>query len=310
MSFEHFMPHSPHEQPDCNPHQLQTFEGVRSCLQSKDVQDLLDNDIDIPELSLDIPRYKYLDRASLKQKLPLACLYLVLAAGFMSVPRFSAYEFLYVPCFLTGLGFFGSALYVLIITTTKKQLKGHPELFMPIFIIFLVSLPVLLSLFSLLITPGHNEDYFQVGMTCSEQKDYSCALSNFDQEILRQPDNSEVYFERGNVYRQTKDYEKAIKDYSEAIRLNPHYTESYYLRGWTYDEVGNYSLALNDLNEAISLDAQKAYFYNERGFAYLKTQKLTEATSDFSKALVLAQNEDVKEEATKYLETIKTLQQK
>lgn len=303
MSLEHFMPHSPHEQPDCNPHQLQTFEGVRSCLQSKDVQDLLDNGMDIPELSLDIPRYKYLDRASLKQKLPLVCLYLVLAVGFMSVLRFSSYEFLYAPCFLTGLGFLGSALYILIITTTKKQIKGHSELFMPI--CFLV-----ISLPTLLVTPDHNEDYFQVGMTCSEQKDYSCALSNFDQEILRQPDNSEVYFERGNVYRQTKDYEKAIKDYGEAIRLNPHYTESYYLRGWTYDEVGNYSLALNDLNEAISLDAQKAYFYNERGFAYLKTQKLTEATADFSKALALAQNEDVKEEATKYLETIKTLQQK
>lgn len=72
------------------------------------------------------------------------------------------------------------------------------------------------------------------GLTCGSLKNYSEAISDFNQAIKLNPNFAEAYRNRGTFYAIFKDYPEAISDITQAIKLNPNVIGAYYLRGLAY----------------------------------------------------------------------------
>lgn len=96
------------------------------------------------------------------------------------------------------------------------------------------------------------EDYFELGITAFDQKDYEKAIANFTQAIRLNPRHANSYYNRALSYYYIDEFEKAIDDYTKSIQIEPS-AEAYNNRGIAYEENGNFRLAADDYRMALRL---------------------------------------------------------
>jgi tetratricopeptide (TPR) repeat protein len=80
-------------------------------------------------------------------------------------------------------------------------------------------------------------DYFNNGNEKAKLKDYSGAIADYSQAIMKKPGYSEAYYKRGLSNMEMKHNGKAILDFNKAIELKPDYAEAYMYRGITKIEI-------------------------------------------------------------------------
>lgn len=148
-----------------------------------------------------------------------------------------------------------------------------------------------------------------------EQKQYSQALTLYDQCLMDHPNDGVMYYNRGKTWYELGHIDKALFDFEAATKLSPAFVQSYYalsehyltkrdeanalkwmnllltrypdlanaynLRGWIYFNFKKNQLAFNDFDHAIMLDSLNASAYNNRGSARYQLQDIESAsTSD------------------------------
>lgn len=141
-----------------------------------------------------------------------------------------------------------------------------------------------------------------------QQKQYSQALTLYDQCLMDHPDDGVMYYNRGKAWYELGHIDKALLDFEAAIKLTPSFVQSYYalsehylykrdetnavkwvnellarypnsataynLRGWIYFNFDRTALAFADFDKTISLDSLNASAYNNRGSARYKLQDI------------------------------------
>lgn len=92
---------------------------------------------------------------------------------------------------------------------------------------------------------------------------------------------------RGNEFYFVKNYSQALTAYDEALRLNPQFAEAYNNRGIVKYELNQYTAAIEDYSTAIRLKSNFADALNNRGNAYAALKQFNEAAQDLQAALKL-----------------------
>ncbi|MEH6597333.1 MAG: sulfotransferase [Colwellia polaris] len=73
----------------------------------------------------------------------------------------------------------------------------------------------------LLINPGHIEGIYCLAVCQRKQKNYSQAMENLDQILLKIPDHGRAHQEQGYIHKALGDTSKAITALEKAVSLNP-----------------------------------------------------------------------------------------
>lgn len=162
--------------------------------------------------------------------------------------------------------------------------------------------------------------YAQAPSSCTqalyfyEQKQYSQALTLYDQCLMDHPNDGVMYYNRGKTWYELGYIDKALTDFESATKLTPSFVQSYYalsehfltkkdeanalkwmnlllsrypdlanaynLRGWIYFNFKKNQLAFNDFDQAIILDSLNASAYNNRGSARYQLQDIESASTN------------------------------
>lgn len=176
------------------------------------------------------------------------------------------------------------------------------------------------SLWLLLITIVPNNAHAQAPSSCTQAlyfyqlKQYSQALTLYDQCLMDHPADGIMYYNRGKAWYELGYIDKALLDFETAIRLTPAFEHSYYalsehylakhdeanavkwvnelllrypnltnaynLRGWIYFNFNQMQLAFADFDNAIKLDSLNASAYNNRGSSRYKLQNIEAASTN------------------------------
>lgn len=97
-------------------------------------------------------------------------------------------------------------------------------------------------------------DYFILGNTYHEQKEYDKAIEAYQKAIILNPNDDAAYNNIGNVYSQKGEYDKAIKAYQKSIELNPNDNVVYTNMGIAYGRKEEYDKAIDVYKKAIELN--------------------------------------------------------
>ena len=111
--------------------------------------------------------------------------------------------------------------------------------------------------------------FYDSGNSKYSLKDYTGAITDYNQAINLKPDFAEAHNSRGNCKYYLKDYQGAIADYNQAINLNPNNADAYYNnRGNSKRQLGDYQGAIIDYDQAINLNPNNADAYYNRGLSH------------------------------------------
>ena len=92
-------------------------------------------------------------------------------------------------------------------------------------------------------------------------------------------------FDAGMQSFQAKNYSDAVTHFDEAIGTDANLSKAYYWRARTFFELGQNNLALEDLNTALTQEPQNAVYYLWRGKTFIKMGQKDLAIRDFERAV-------------------------
>jgi len=138
------------------------------------------------------------------------------------------------------------------------------------------------------------EKYFSEAYIKSNSDDHKGAIVFYSKAINSGCDNtnlSTAYYNRGFSKNELRNFSEAISDFNEAIEINPQYSQAYLNRGYSKHHLGDYYGAISDFNKAIEINPYNGLTYSNRGISKGIGFKDDEgACDDFKKAALLGDN--------------------
>jgi len=168
---------------------------------------------------------------------------------------------------------------------------------------------------------GAAEEFaYRVGSTHERLKDWTTAMSVFDDAVQAHPSSARMVRERGSChamlgdsakarvdlekavelsprdavsynslgyyrYALFGDHSKAVAQYDKAIKQDPNYGYAFSNRGWSLYKLGDEGKAVKNLDLAIRKNKGNAYAYRSLGIIDLEAGRKEEACANFRKAL-------------------------
>lgn len=132
------------------------------------------------------------------------------------------------------------------------------------------------------------------------------ALSDYTQAVQADVSFVPAYEARAAVYLERNELTQARNDCDRAIKLKPQSNVAYNLRGLINHQQGRYQAAISDFSQAIRLNPNDPVPYYNRAFAYAKNNQPGYARSDFEKVTTLSQDQDMIENAQRFIAQIRT----
>lgn len=106
--------------------------------------------------------------------------------------------------------------------------------------------------------------------------------------VLSAQSTAKQWFTKGLELKNKRDYSGALTAFQNAISKKANYKNANYEAGWCCNELENYELAIDFLKKYNpSSRSGKKNKYNELGFSCYKLQKATEAIAEYNKTLAL-----------------------
>ena len=121
-------------------------------------------------------------------------------------------------------------------------------------------------------------------------KNYSQALTAYDEAIRLNPKLAEAYNNRGIVKYEIKQFAAALEDYSTAIRLKSNFADALNNRGNAYAALGQFKDSAQDLQAALKLNPNSAVGHNNLGNVYYSMKNYDAAIGEYSQAIQLNPN--------------------
>lgn len=149
--------------------------------------------------------------------------------------------------------------------------------FYSIFIILLLSLAL----------SGYGQtaqEYFDRGLSKSNNKDYSGAITDYNKAIQINPKHAKAYLNRGILkFMLQEDYTGGKADINKSIEIDPNNSLAYYMRGNMKYALKDYSGAIADLDIAEECNNENDAIFYLRGEAKRESKDYNGAIADYSK---------------------------
>lgn len=133
-------------------------------------------------------------------------------------------------------------------------------------------------------------DWYNQGVTSSEQEQYNKAVKELSRSISLNPDYAEAWCERGWAFFETKKYDPALTDFEKAIAIKNTCSEAYHGRGEVWYAKEEYTKAVADYTKVIELQPYDSLGYNNRGYAWRALKEYDKAIEDFTISIGLDPN--------------------
>lgn len=147
-------------------------------------------------------------------------------------------------------------------------------------------------------------DYFSIGNSCYEKRDYQGAITNYNQALQLNPNFAEAYCWRGAAHYAIGDKISAISDFNQGLWINPNNAIAYSNRGVVHSDIGDKQKAIDDFNQAIEFNPNYARAYYDRAVICSGIRDRLKQVKDFEKAADLFQQQGDQENYQKALEKI------
>lgn len=122
-------------------------------------------------------------------------------------------------------------------------------------------------------------DLYKKGKKFYDKKEYSNAITPFDEVLKQDQTNLMTLFYRGVSHYYLKNYEQSVADLDKAIEMYPIRADFYYFRALARKEMKDIGMAYSDLSNAIAFDDKNAAYYYERANIGLMLGEANAATA-------------------------------
>lgn len=135
------------------------------------------------------------------------------------------------------------------------------------------------------------ETYNNIAACYGNNSDYQKALEYYQKSIDSGKELSQVYHNIGVENKIKNKYDIAIENYTKALKINPNDANSYYNRANIYYVLGDYETAIKDYSKAIDIGPDNPGFYNNRAISESEKNNIYESSiKDYTKAIELRPN--------------------
>jgi tetratricopeptide (TPR) repeat protein len=131
------------------------------------------------------------------------------------------------------------------------------------------------------------EDWFQKGLSLSQERRYEEAIEAFSKALEVRPDHADAFNNRGAVWYYKKDYAKAIEDYTRAIEFRPESADFYNNRGAAWLHRKDWDRAQRDFEQAIQMDPRFVEAYRNLGIVLYIKLDYEGAIREYTRALAV-----------------------
>ncbi|MDR0503106.1 MAG: tetratricopeptide repeat protein [Treponema sp.] len=101
------------------------------------------------------------------------------------------------------------------------------------------------------------EELSKRGENYLSEKNYDCAITEFNELLKIEPDNPYTFYKLGLAYTNKNEFNLAIENFSKAIKIEPEKVGAFYFnRGLAYNFIGEKIKAISDIETAIKIDPQ------------------------------------------------------
>lgn len=130
-------------------------------------------------------------------------------------------------------------------------------------------------------------EFYNNGVLSMQRGDWTSAIKNYSQALLREPNFIEAWENRASVRRIKGDLEDALNDISLAIQKFPQRASLYYNRALVQTTREQVNDAIQDYSAAIELEPRYSIAYANRANLYLQQGRVGEAETDLTQALMI-----------------------
>lgn len=107
----------------------------------------------------------------------------------------------------------------------------------------------------------------------------------YQKAMEKKPEEAEDFYNLGRSRVEQKEYESAMEVFNQAIDIDPNKPEYYVSRAWLYHLMGNDTYAFKDYEKALDIDPKHSSAYNSRGYVYYKRQEYDKAIDEYKRAI-------------------------
>jgi tetratricopeptide (TPR) repeat protein len=155
--------------------------------------------------------------------------------------------------------------------------------FFALLLVILCTLPVLAY------TPGAT-DWYSQGNMLMKNKNYTQAISAFEQAISVAPDYYEAWNGKADALNRAQRFEDALAASDKTLSLNPEYVPGWINRGYILYNLGRNDDELKAYEKAISLDPSNPEAWFNKGYSLAGMKRYDEAITVFDKVKSLDPN--------------------
>ncbi len=105
------------------------------------------------------------------------------------------------------------------------------------------------------------KDLYEQGLKLYYERNFSEALSLFDQVLITDPQNYQVLNSKGATYAFQGRYSEGISLIQQAIQIKPKFVYAHFNLGLAYELAGNYKKSIEAYKEALKLDEKDIWSY-------------------------------------------------
>ncbi|NER92314.1 MAG: tetratricopeptide repeat protein [Symploca sp. SIO1B1] len=125
----------------------------------------------------------------------------------------------------------------------------------------------------------------------SAARNYTAAVTSYDQALAIQPDNYQTWHYRGLALENLGLYEEAIASYNQAQRLNPYHCSCWSHRGDVLNKLGRYEEAVASYDQALAIQPDYHNAWHHRGIALKNLGHYQKAIANYDHALKIQPND-------------------
>ncbi|NER24101.1 MAG: tetratricopeptide repeat protein [Symploca sp. SIO1C2] len=125
----------------------------------------------------------------------------------------------------------------------------------------------------------------------SAARNYTAAVTSYDQALAIQPDNYQTWHYRGLALENLGLYEEAIASYNQAQRLNPYHCSCWSHRGDVLNKLGRYEEAVASYDQALAIQPDYHNAWHHRGIALKNLGHYQQAIANYDHALKIQPND-------------------